>query len=374
MGFLAILVIMNSYVFNEGCMMKNIYSRMKIFHFKDKIDSLPKFNPAILPPTHIRIKPINACNHNCSYCSYRMEGQDLGMDMNLKDFIPRERMMALIDDIVECGVKAVTFSGGGEPLLYPYFLETIQKLSKTSIKFASLTNGSLLQGDIARLFSKQGTWIRISIDGWDDKSYAKYRGVREGEFSKVMENIKNFKKIGGKCLVGASVIVDKNNAPHVYELIMKLKDAGVDSIKVAPCIISNSGKENNSYHEPVFNIVKNAISRAKAELKGQVEIFDSYHTQLETFKKEYTWCPYMQIVPVIGADMNVYSCHDKAYTPGGILGSIKNRSFRDFWFSDKNTFFKINPSLDCNHHCMMNHNNELLLDCLDVNMDHLEFV
>jgi len=32
------------------------------------------------------------------------------------------------------------------------------------------------------------------------------------------------------------------------------------------------------------------------------EIFDAYYELDAKFKKEYTWCPYSQILPVIGAD------------------------------------------------------------------------
>jgi len=41
--------------------------------------------------------------------------------------------------------------------------------------------------------------VRVSIDGWDDESYSSYRNVEKGEFTKVMRNIENFKKINGKC-------------------------------------------------------------------------------------------------------------------------------------------------------------------------------
>ena len=356
--------------------MGNLYSKMKIFHFKEKIDSLPKSEKKILPPIHIRIKPTNVCNHRCSYCAYRAKDLQLGEDMNERDFIPKEKMMKIIDDLVEMDVKAVTFSGGGEPFCYPYFLDTIKRLLKTKIKFASLTNGSLLKGEIAELFAKHATWVRISIDGWDDKSYAEYRGVRSGEFSNVINNIKEFKKLKGKCYLSTCINVDKKNASHVYKLIMILKQAGVDSVKVAPCIISNDGKKNNDYHAQIFNIVKEQIARANKDINDEnFEIFDSYHTQLESFKKDYTWCPYHQILMVIGADQNIYPCQDKAYNiKEALLGSIKNQSFKSFWYSDKNNFFKINPSKVCNHHCVADGKNKMILDYLDADKGHLEFV
>ena len=74
--------------------------------------------------------------------------------------------MEIIDDLVEMDVKAVTFSGGGEPLIYPHIAEALNKLGESGIKLATLTNGSHLHEDIAVAFARYGTWIRVSIDGW----------------------------------------------------------------------------------------------------------------------------------------------------------------------------------------------------------------
>jgi MoaA/NifB/PqqE/SkfB family radical SAM enzyme len=349
---------------------------MKVFHYKDKIDSLPPEAEQILPPVHIRIKPTNICNHNCRYCAYRADNLQLGKDMNVRDSVPPDKMSEIIDDIIEMGVNAVTFSGGGEPFCYPHLSDIAKKLSQSPVKFAALTNGALLKGEVAEVFAHHATWLRISIDGWDGPSYAEYRGVSDNEFDKVIDNMRNFKKHGGPCYTGASVIVDRTNAGHVYDLIAILSDTGINSVKVSPCIVSNSGKENNEHHEPIFGIVKEQVARARDKFEtGDFEIFDSYHEQLESFAKDYTWCPYLQILPIIGADQNVYSCQDKAYNiEQGLIGSIKNTTFKDFWFSDKNKFFSINPSLNCNHHCVADAKNRLLFDYLDADKDHLGFV
>ena len=195
---------------------------------------------------------------------------------------------------------------------------------------------------MAEVFARCATWLRISIDGWDGLSYAEYRRVGEDEFAKVLANIRNFKKLGGQCYTGASVIVDKANAAHVCDLIQTLYETGLNSVKVAPCIVSNNGSENNEYHRPIFDTVKGQIAEAKDKFAtGEFEIFDSYHEQLESFEKDYTWCPYLQILPIIAADQNVYSCQDKAYNlDEGLIGTIKNQRFKDFWYPDKNKFFK----------------------------------
>jgi MoaA/NifB/PqqE/SkfB family radical SAM enzyme len=360
----------------SGSDMGLLYTRMKIFHFRDKLESLPRDSGTTLPPINIRIKPTNACNHNCSYCAYRSENLQLGRDMDQKDSIPREKMLEIIDDIAGMGVRAVTFSGGGDPFCYPHLREAAEKLAEKGIKFAALTNGSRLQGGVARVFSRHASWLRISMDGWDDASYSSYRGCPDGEFSRILANMEQFSSLGGTCYLGVCIVVDNRNYLHIYELIRRLKETGVKSVKVAPCIVSNSGRENNEYHTPLFAAVKEQTARAMEDSAGgSFELFDSYHTQLETFSKGYRWCPYLQITPVIGADLNVYSCHDKAYNlKEGLLGSIRDVRFRDFWHGDRERFFGIDPSRVCNHHCVVDSSNLQILEYLEADRDHLEFV
>ncbi len=355
---------------------KILYTKLKIFHFKDKLDSLVKENSKILSPLHIRIKPTNTCQHNCSYCAYKTDDLQLGQDMSKKDFIPRDKMFEIIDDLVEMGVKAVTFSGGGEPFCYPHILETIKKLSKTSIKFSALTNGSLLEGEIAEIFAKNATWLRVSMDGWDEESYAEYRGVKKDEFPKIMKNMEDFKRIKGNCYLGVVIIVDKYNANHIFDFIEKLKKIKIDSVKVSPCVISNSAEKNKKYHKSLLDLIKCQINRASEEFADDsFEIYDSYHELEDGFEKKYKWCPYLQILPVIGADLNIYPCQDKAYNlADGLIGTIKDKRFKDFWFSSKDKFFKINPTLVCNHHCVADAKNRMILEYLNADREHLDFV
>lgn len=353
-----------------------LYTPFKIFHYKPKIDSLPLENETIQPPVHIRIKPTNRCNHNCRYCAYRAKDLQLGQDMHVGDMIPREKMAEILEDVVSMGVQAVTFSGGGEPLGYPHIVESLRFLARSPVRFATLTNGALLTDEVAELFATRGTWIRISIDGWDDASYTSYRGTREGEYTRILHNMEAFKRLGGGCLMGVSLIIDKENHDRIFEQVRRFKDIGVDSVKISPCIVSNDGTQNNAYHEPFFDKAKEQAQRARQVLSdGQFEVYDSYHELDDTFQKAYTWCPFLQMLCVIGADCNVYACQDKAYNlETGILGTLRGTRFKTFWFADKATFFKVNPARNCNHHCVANAKNKMLLEYLDADLEHLAFV
>ena len=352
------------------------YTKMKVFHYKDKVDSLPPEVDKILPPIHIRIKPTNVCNHKCWYCAYKAKDMQLGKDMNESDFIPERKMYEIIEDIAEMGVKAVTFSGGGEPFCYPYLKGTVERLIKNKIPFASLTNGSRLDGDVAELFAHHAKWLRISLDGWDDTSYAEYRGIKTGQFTKVMKNMTKFKQFGGSCCLGVVLIVDKKNVSHLHDLVYQLKSVGVNSVKIGPCITSNIPRETNEYHKGIYDKARKQIDKCCEDYKDDsFEIYDCYHWQEEKNNKNYTWCPNMQVLTIIGADANVYACHDKAYNfDCGLLGSIKDVRFKDFWLNDKSKFFRIDPSKVCTHHCVDDDKNNLILSYLNADMDHLGFV
>lgn len=356
--------------------MSNLYSGAKIFHFQDKLDSLLEGEP-IQAPIHIRIKPTNRCNHNCWYCSYRSDKLQLGKDMCLTDEMSRDDIVWAIRDMGNMGVKALTFSGGGEPLLYPHIWESIIVAMQRGLKIGVITNGALLVGVVCALLAEFGSWVRVSMDGWDDASYKAYRGV--ADYSKIMANMEAFVKLDGNCKLGVVINVSKENASHLYGMAERLKGIGVQSVKFAPCVVDDDAEKNVEYH---IAAPAHTAKQAQNEINSSVyalqtdafQVVDAYDTQLHSFAKRYSWCPMCQIRCVIGADCNVYTCQDKAYTTDGLIGSFKDCSFRDLWFKNKDRFFAVDPSLDCNHHCVANELNKTIHSYLDVDKEHLEFV
>jgi wyosine [tRNA(Phe)-imidazoG37] synthetase (radical SAM superfamily) len=119
------------------------YTPFKIFHYSDTLSSMSSRSGKPKAPIHVRIKPINLCNHHCWYCAYKAEDMQLGENMGQKDQIPEDKMMEIAEDLIDMKVKAVTFSGGGEPFLYKPLLKVSKKLIDGGIQIASLTNGSI---------------------------------------------------------------------------------------------------------------------------------------------------------------------------------------------------------------------------------------
>ena len=355
--------------------MSRLYSSLKFLAFPDHLDALR--SKTVVAPLHIRIKPINRCNHNCWYCAYRVDNLDLGGDMVESDQIPADKMNEICDDVIAMGVKAVTFSGGGEPLLYKPLPEIITKLAKDGVRVATLTNGSNLRGRVADALAEHGTWVRISVDAWDDASYVASRGARDGDFSRLLENIRAFTTRGSKCVLGISFIVGKENHSHLVDICRMFKAAGVNHVKLSGVVVGNDAAANNAYHSGFRDAVAAQIATAQAELKDiSFTILNHYHDLEDRFEKDYTTCPFLQFLTVIGADCTVYTCQDKAYTVSGTLGSIRDRSFRDFWFSEENrrTLHSFDPSQSCRHHCVSHSKNLTITNYLSIDPEHGLFV
>ena len=350
------------------------YSSLKAFHFPDHLQAVGAGE--MPPPVHVRIKPTNRCNQNCWFCAYRSDNVKLGEDMDEADQIPERKMFEIVDDLIAMGVRAVTFSGGGEPLLYKPLPKVVQRLGAAGVKIGCLTNGTNLKGGMADALAAFGCWVRVSINGADDEGYARARGVKVGDYSRVLANIHAFAERTSTCTLGASLIIGRDNFDRVFDACADLKRAGVRHVKLSAAVVGNDISENNAYHVGILDTVRAEAVRAQGLNDDTFQVVDHYHLLGDRFEKPYTRCPSLGLLTVIGADQAIYACQDKAYTEGGRLGSIKDMSFRDFWFSAQNSEAQcaIDPSRHCRHHCAGHAKNDLLNAYLDIDPDHAAFV
>lgn len=356
------------------------YGSLKILWHPEKFASIR--DKIVTAPICVRVKPTNKCDHHCFYCSYDplAESKNILSDgFNRTDEIPHNKMIEILEDFKEIGVKSITYSGGGEPLIYPYVSEAFKKTLENKIDLSIITNGQKLEGEKADYLS-QSKWVRISLDACDKETFSKSRNVPKRLFNQLERNIRNFAKIKNKkCELGINFVVHHLNNERVYEAAKFFKELGVNHIKFTPRWIDGKDKWLN-YHAPFKSDVINQITKAKSEFIGNnFDIFDTYENDFNLTgipKRTYSKCPIMQIVPVIGADSVVYFCHDKTYLKKGALGSIKDRSFKDLWFSNeaKEKFKSFNPKKECKQHCTYDARNILITDAVDsYDPDHINF-
>ncbi len=346
-------------------MKADVYNHSKLAFHKEKIKALSEGR--ITPPVYVRIKPTNKCNHACYYCSYIPDNEcPVSETINFSDEIPREKMLEILSDFKDMDVKAITYSGGGEPLIYPHIEEIMEKALEYGIDLSIITNGQELNGKKAQIL-KNAKWVRISAGEMDAETFVRTRKRPAILFHKLKENIKNFAKIKAPdCEFGINFVVQKENAEKVYDSVKYFKELGVDHIKITPCWMP----EFLEYHKPLIDSVAEQINKARNDFQDdKFTVYDTYENDFNLTglsERKYPKCFIMQVIPVIGADSVVYFCHDKTYAKNGALGSIKNISFKELWFSNEaaKIFKEFNPIEECKHHCTYDSRNLSIMEMI----------
>jgi len=350
------------------------YSNLKIFAHPEKLQKIADHKRTA--PLYIRIKPTNKCNHNCNYCHYA-SGQYLDLEgQENRNQIPWEKMNEIIGDMADMGVKAVTFSGGGEPLLYPDIIRAMQMIIDNNIDLSVITNGYFLKDKVAELLAR-AKWVRISLDAGSPETYAQTRGILLESFSRVCTNIEKFALLKGKdCELGINFVVNRENADEIYLAGKLMHDLGVNHIKYT----ARMTNDVDEYHKEIKERVIEQIHRVKDEFQSQrfsvINLYESDFDLCAVFQRQYSNCVMKEIVTVIAADCKVYYCHDKAYLKNGIIGDLNDRSFKEVWFSKEtdDKFRRFDASKECQHHCVYDDRNILLNTFLSLNKNHINFI
>lgn len=350
------------------------YSNLKIFAHVQALNDVGEGKR--IAPIYIRIKPTNYCNHKCYYCSYADNALGLRDSVNRQDQIPWTKMQEIITDMKDMGVRAITFSGGGEPLVYPHIVEAMQEVLNAGIDLSVITNGQLLKDERAEVL-REAKWVRISFDSANAETYAKVRQLPASAFDEVCNNISKFSGIKhSDCELGINFVINHENAEQVFDMAKMVKDLGVNHIKYTARVT----KDLFAYHEPFKKNAIDQIHRAKAELESEgFRIINKYEGDFDSalvFKRCYDKCYINRIFTVIAADSKVYFCHDKAYVKEGVVGDLTNMSFKELWFSDETVkrYQEFNAQKECSHHCVYDDRNELLNMFYSLDKNHINFI
>jgi radical SAM protein with 4Fe4S-binding SPASM domain len=274
----------------------------KILNYFEKIDSLKKGNWEC--PVCLEIDPSSACNLKCFFCTDKVYLKENSEFLNFNLY------RSLIEEAKELGVKAITFTGGGEPLLHPQFNQMARFAIYNGFEIGLITNGLLLNTISDPEIFK---FIRISLDAYDEKSYKKIKG--KNCFNQVVSNIISLaeKEITD---VGISYVVCDENIFGIEIVRNIFKDTkGIDYIQFKPVWIDGKIPRN---------IRKNLnILEDKALITERYSNSDSLS------------CIIAGLIGVIGANGKVYYCCQHRGEEKFFLGDLKINSFYEIWKNRK---------------------------------------
>tara|TARA_B100000787_G_scaffold160975_1_gene140415 strand:- start:5079 stop:6218 length:1140 start_codon:yes stop_codon:yes gene_type:complete len=315
--------------------------KLKNFDFNEKVllqpDQINKIKNSSRPfPLTVEIDLTNHCNHRCSFCVW---GEHISVD---KSTLLKDNLLECIDGMKTLGAKAITFTGGGEPMIHKDFYEILSLSKKTGYDCGLITNGSVITEKNAENLLENLNWLRISMSGGDKDSYFKVQG--KDHFELVCKNLKMIagvkEKLNSKTKIGIRMLITKENVHTLYNLaniIEKIK--GINYLQIAPDHDNDDGGQ--FWHG---DLVKNEKEKSEKILKEKnidfitsgFEILNTKNDVKQNILDIPSKCFAHFYQVAITADGNVTFCKNARFDKNFIIGNINDNSILEVWNSKKN--------------------------------------
>ena len=284
--------------------------------------------PPSQAPVSINLDLTSACNYACTHCidwDILNSGHRLA-DANLRESI---RWMA------RHGLKSVILIGGGEPTLYPGFVDFVEFLKKEiQLQVAVVSNGS--RGDRltdAAAFLDDRDWIRLSLDsGSNDLFVAMHKpNSKSIHLDSICASMRDLKaaypapKIGFSYVIVWSGASREEEAIHenIHEIVMaagRAREYGFDYISYKPVLErQEDGAEvmdpskTQAEETAVIARIRKAVNEAKELETERFKVYESTNLRLleEGSWKEYTQQPrtcHMQALRQVLTPTGLFNC------------------------------------------------------------------
>ena len=352
-----------------------MYSSSKIAWHSKEIEALKR--GASIAPKHVQLIISDLCNQNCNFCAYRMDGgfsteqfvehTSKGLVKNPNRMIPTEKCYEIIDSCVGMGVKAIQFTGGGEPSVHPDFNNILSHAQLKGLETALVTNGTRLPEEhiIENL-----SWIRVSLDAGTEKTY---EYIRESKlWNKVIKNLEILGSVKGP-KIGVGFVITKDNYRDLDKVCWLVKSLKIPYIRMT-AMFSDEG--SNYYHHHRSTIERRIQSAKDCYNDDDFKIIDLFTHRLDDLDKgspKHKFCGYQHFTVYIGGNQKVYRCCTTSYTKHGEIGDLKNMSFFQWFQEHSYGVYKDFDARTC-HHCQFHKQNEIVNYLLDSDPVHVNFV
>lgn len=238
-------------------------------------------------PILIEIAPAGFCNATCPWCFFK--------DKNAGGSIDKDIMLRTLRELAKIGVKAINWTGGGEPVLHPDFNEFVSTAHALGLEQGLFTN-AYLEIENPTMFK----WIRISLT--------------DREF----EPIKRPEGYFGICV---NMLISTTER-KLKEWCKEARNMGAKYFQVRPALVGYHA--NQPLISPPWYLEKYGTDNFKI-------ILTLYKFEEAVIPRRYDRCYGYHFCPSIDwngkAGVCLYRMEEEKY----ILGDLKEKTFTEIW-------------------------------------------
>lgn len=177
---------------------------------------------------YFRITPL--CNLRCVMCGQRgdkgvLKGHFAAEEA--KKIVPLARYKELVDEVAK--KKPTFYMWGGEPFMYPDFMDLAEYITEKGCILSVNTNGTFLEQNAERIVKNKWHALFVSLDGFEDIN-DKIRG--KGSYQRVIDGFKAINEAKKKYkshlpYMGIVSTVNSINYEYLDQLALAAKDFGL---------------------------------------------------------------------------------------------------------------------------------------------------
>lgn len=278
-------------------------------------------------PLSINLDLTTACNYQCDHC-VDFENLNTGISFD------HRKLRDALAGMAGRGLRSVIVIGGGEPTVYPGFVDIIRFMKDLGLQLGIVTNGSRMEKVAETIDRLDGAdWIRLSLDAGSDPVFqALHRPRRPITLEAICAHISHLKAANPRPRIGFSFIVmwdgcgvrDVAMHDNIHEIAAATalaKRSRFDYISIKPFltraaenhaeVVAVAGSAERA--RDVAGEIRAQVERARALADEGFEVIESTNLQAldegrgQPLRRQPRQC-HMQFFRQVVSPLGVYNC------------------------------------------------------------------
>lgn len=291
-------------------------------------------------PVTLEVDLTNRCSHGCQSCHFAhthtrgpWAARRRALTVATGDMADAAVTRRWVAEAASAGVKAVVWTGGGEPTLHPEWLDLMRAARGAGLQQGMYTVGTHLAPDTADALATLASWVVVSLDAIDPITYAAEKGVPEAIWRQAVHGVRmvSARPRGDRAVVGVSFLLHAENWTLAPEMVRFGLALGADYVSLRPTIDTLPSDPGRIVGERAW------IGRALPMLEDLAQQ-DGVEADPRRFLEYASWgrhpyatCRGVRLNATITPDARLWLCPNRRGEASALVGDLTTESFATVW-------------------------------------------